>query len=93
MWLNGKCKNITNSNKSNCLTTKQDRWGNTGLIALEDYCRYLSPIECERLQTLPDDYTKGLSNNERWKVLGNCWTVNTISWLFWHAPFSEKRII
>jgi site-specific DNA-cytosine methylase len=90
MWLEGKCKNITYSNKSNCLTTRQDRWGNAGLIEFEDYCRYLTPIECERLQTLPDDYTKGFSPNERYKMLGNCWTINMISWLFWYSPFGNN---
>lgn len=90
MWLDGKCKDITDELKSNCLTTKQDRWGNAGLIKFEDYCRYLTPIECERLQTLPDNYTSLSSVNERYKMLGNCWTVNMISWLFWHSPFKIK---
>lgn len=89
MWYGKKCKDITFSNKSNCLTTKQDRWGNAGLLQFEDYCRYLSPIECERLQTLPDNYTESLSDNDRYKVLGNCWTVNMIAWLFWHSPFGN----
>lgn len=89
MWLEGKCKNITNSEKSNCLTTKQDRWGNAGLIAFEDYCRYLAPVECERLQTLPDNYTEGFGDTVRYKMLGNCWTVNMIAWLFWHSPFGN----
>lgn len=79
MWLHGKCKDITESKKSNCLTTKQDRWGNAGLIKFEDYCRYLTPIECERLQTLPDDYTKSVSDTERYKMIGNCWTVEVIA--------------
>lgn len=91
MWYGKKCKDITYSNKSNCLTTKQDRWGNAGLIKFEDYCRYLTPIECERLQTLPDNYTEGINRNERYKVLGNCWTVNMISWLFWYSPFGNAR--
>lgn len=91
MWLEGKCKNITNSEKSNCLTTRQDRWGNARLIEFEDYCRYLTPIECERLQTLPDDYTKGFSQNERYQMLGNGWTVNMIAWLFWNSPFNNTH--
>jgi DNA (cytosine-5)-methyltransferase 3A len=90
MWYGKKCKDITTAKKSNCLTTKQDRWGNAGLIQFEDYCRYLSPIECERLQTLPDSYTEGLSRDDRYKVLGNCWTVNMITWLFWYSPFGNS---
>ena len=91
MWLGKKCKDITNSSKSNCLTTKQDRWGNAGLIKFEDYCRYLTPIECERLQTLPDNYTDSVSDNERYKMLGNGWTINIIAWLFWYSPFGNGK--
>ena len=40
--------------------------------------RKLTPIECERLQTLPDNYTEGVSNTQRYKVLGNGWNVETI---------------
>jgi site-specific DNA-cytosine methylase len=40
--------------------------------------RKLTPIECERLQTLPDNYTKGVSNTQRYKMLGNGWTVAVI---------------
>lgn len=41
--------------------------------------RKLTPIECERLQTLPDDYTKCVSNTQRYKCLGNGWTVDVIA--------------
>lgn len=40
--------------------------------------RKLTPIECERLQTLPDNYTAGVSNSQRYKMLGNGWTVEVI---------------
>jgi len=40
--------------------------------------RKLSPIECERLQTLPDNYTAGVSNTQRYKGLGNGWTAEVI---------------
>ena len=43
--------------------------------------RKLTPIECERLQTLPDNYTQGVSNTQRYKMLGNGWTVDVISHL------------
>ena len=38
-----------------------------------------TPIECERAQTLPDDYTKGVSNTQRYKCIGNGWTVDVIA--------------
>lgn len=40
--------------------------------------RTFTPIECERLQTLPDDYTAGVSNAQRYKLIGNGWTVSVI---------------
>ena len=44
--------------------------------------RALDPIECERLQTLPDNYTEGISKSARYKLLGNCWTVDVIAHIF-----------
>lgn len=61
--------------------TAQDKYG----ILVEGYIRRLTPIECERLQTLPDNYTlaelndKPLSDNKRYKMLGNGWTVDVIA--------------
>lgn len=40
--------------------------------------RKLTPIECERLQTLPDNYTEGISNAQRYKCIGNGWTAEVI---------------
>ena len=44
--------------------------------------RKLTPIECERLQTLPDNYTEGISNSQRYKSIGNGWTVDVIAHIF-----------
>lgn len=66
--------------KSNCLTaTTYDYCWYDGFI-----CRKLTPIECERLQTFPDDYTEGISNSQRYKSLGNGWTVDMIAHIFSH---------
>lgn len=43
--------------------------------------RHLSPIECERLQTIPDNYTESVSNTQRYKMLGNGWTIDVIAHL------------
>jgi DNA (cytosine-5)-methyltransferase 3A len=40
--------------------------------------RKLTPVECERLQTLPDGYTRAVSNTQRYKGLGNGWTAEVI---------------
>jgi len=42
----------------------------------------LTPEECERLQTVPDGYTEGVSNTQRYKMLGNGWTVEVIKHIF-----------
>ena len=41
--------------------------------------RKLTPIECERLQTVPDNFTAMLSNTQRYKSLGNGWTIDVIA--------------
>lgn len=51
-------------------------------VAVNDYeWRRLTPIEYERLQTLPDNYTEGVSNTQRYKMVGNGWTVDVISYI------------
>ena len=45
----------------------------------EVYWRRLTPLECERLQTVPDNYTEGVSKTQRLKMLGNGWTVDVIA--------------
>lgn len=89
MWANGigkggiySCFNITNSNKVYCLTMKQDRAPNSGLIEYEDFCRYLTQSELEQAQTLPIGYTKSVSYNQAQAVLGNGWTVDAIAHIF-----------
>lgn len=85
MWNNGRgdkiqhsCKNITNEKKTRCLTTKQDRSSNTGLIAFEDFCRYVTVKEACRLQTMPDDYCRIATVEQAYKGLGNGWTAEVI---------------
>lgn len=56
----------------------------TGLYKIDlpdgDYIiRKLYPIEAERCQTLPDDYTAGISDTQRYKCIGNGWTVDVIA--------------
>lgn len=44
--------------------------------------RRLTPIECERLQTVPDNYTACVSDTQRYRMLGNGWTVDVIAYIF-----------
>ena len=46
--------------------------------------RKLTPLECERLQTVPDNYTASVSNTQRYKMLGNGWTVEVICHILKH---------
>lgn len=44
-----------------------------------DSWRKLTPLECERLQTVPEGYTAHVSNTQRYRMLGNGWTVDVIT--------------
>jgi DNA-cytosine methyltransferase len=49
----------------------------------EDFIiRKLTPVECERLQTLPDGWTEGVSNTQRYRAIGNAWTVDVVAHIF-----------
>jgi site-specific DNA-cytosine methylase len=85
---------VTNKGKAYCLTARYSgatwwnsiersqrtmiRTVNQGIINEKYNWRKLTPIECERLQTVPDNYTEGVSNSQRYKMLGNGWTVKVI---------------
>ena len=61
--------------KCNALTTV-----NQNYMRFENLSwRKLTPLECERLQTVPDNYTNHVSNTQRYKMLGNGWTVEVIA--------------
>lgn len=66
--------------KMPCITTSS--WQHNFLVEKSDgRRRKFTPTECERAQGLPDGYTKSLSDNQRYVVLGNCWTVSVIEHL------------
>ena len=66
---------IRSDNKTNCLTTVQK----DNVVVEGMTWRKLTPVECERLQTLPDNYTEGVSKTQRYKMIGNGWTVDVIA--------------
>ena len=66
---------VSADTKSNCLTTVQK----DNVVVSENLYRKLTPLECERLQTLPDNYTEGVSKTQRYKMIGNGWTVDVIT--------------
>lgn len=71
--------------KANCLTARSDASWNCNYVTGKDgVVRKLSCIEYERLQTVPDNYTlvPGVHTRERYKSLGNGWTVDVIAHIF-----------
>ncbi len=71
-----------NSKKFKCQTLTTCGGGNTQKKVYENgKCRKLTPVEYERLQTLPDNYTKGIANTNRYTVIGNGWTVDVIAFI------------
>ena len=68
--------------KSPTLTTMQGGHRQPKVAEDETRWRKLTPLECERLQTVPDNYTEGVSNTQRYKMLGNGMTVEVIKHIF-----------
>ncbi|MEY3311208.1 MAG: hypothetical protein RL348_541, partial [Bacteroidota bacterium] len=69
--------------KHSCLVGSRDSGGYlTNYIFDGQTCRELSVTDCERLQTIPDGYTKGYSDTQRFKAIGNGWTVDVIAHIF-----------
>ena len=75
-----------NTKKARPLTTAPNKRAGTTTYVSDDFVnggdseriRRLTPIEYERLQTLPENYTQGISEAQRYKVVGNGWTVGVI---------------
>ena len=65
--------------KAPTLTTMGGGHREPKVIVDELTWRKLTPLECERLQTVPDGYTEGVSNTQRYKMLGNGWTVDVVA--------------
>lgn len=88
-----QCLEVRGGDKINCLTTVQKdnvistlpkgRYPDVfNQLERGKHYRYITPIECERLQTVPDNYTDHVSNTQRYKMLGNGWTVDVIAHIF-----------
>ena len=71
--LNGKCNTLLCDGNGGNLQKKVYQNGK---------CRKLMPIEYERLQTLPDNYTDCVSDSRRYTAIGNGWTIDVISHIF-----------
>lgn len=65
--------------KTNCLTTVEK---DNVIIMADGSRRYLTVLECERLQTMPENYTEGVAKTHRLEMLGNGWTLKIIMGFF-----------
>ncbi len=70
------------SGVSPCLTANMGTGGHNVPLKSKDLADKLTPVECELLQTVPENYTEGVSNTQRYKMLGNGWTVDVITHIF-----------
>ena len=66
--LNGKVPTLSSSS-----------WEHNNKLSENEIIRKLTPVECERLQSLPDNYTEGVSNTQRYKALGNAFNVEVVA--------------
>ncbi len=83
--------------KSHCVTANFHKGVPYNVLVDHKCIRYFHPIECERLQTLPDDYTKigkfednikEISKTNRYRAIGNGWTVDVIAHIFSQLPLN-----
>lgn len=74
------------SGKANCLVTGD---GVEKMVNVPQGIRKLTPIECERLQGLPDRYSEGISNSQRYKCLGNAFNVDVVTHIIKHLLCSK----
>lgn len=70
--LNGKCGTLTRVSGGN----------HQKKVFQDGKCRKLTPLEYERLQNVPDNYTQGISDTQRYCLMGNGWTVGVIEHIF-----------
>jgi DNA (cytosine-5)-methyltransferase 3A len=75
---------FTPTGKAITLTTMTD--DKLVVINPELRIRKLTPIECERLQSLPDGYTEGIAKTHRYRCIGNAFNVDVVAHILTHLP-------
>ena len=99
MWADGQsrintmkaCANLSNHDKIGCISRKQDRCPNSGMMPYSDWCRFLTRREQEMAQTLPVGYCDHLSYNQACDVIGDGWTVDVIKHILSFIPKEDLR--
>ena len=72
--------------KANCLTARSDGSWNSNYVTRGEQITRLTPIEYERLQGMPSGYTESIRTSERYKSIGNSWSVPIISHILKNIP-------
>ena len=86
------CAVLGPEDKAITMTARQFASYNGNITPVLGGYRNLTPVECERLQTVPDGYTDSVSDTQRYRMLGNGWTVDVIAHFFRSIPSHETRI-
>jgi DNA (cytosine-5)-methyltransferase 1 len=63
------------------LTSRSNSGGRQEAVAYQSVVRRLTPVECERLQGFPDDWTSGQADSNRYKQMGNAVAVPVVEWI------------
>jgi DNA (cytosine-5)-methyltransferase 3A len=66
------------------------RGAKTWLYEVWDIIRKLTPVECERLQWLPNNYTEGISKTQRYKCLWNAFNVDVVAHILRNLPWKRE---
>lgn len=77
--------------KAGCLTKRGEKSWNCNYVTDNGRIRTLTPIEYERLQCVPNNYTSIVPNSNRYEMLGNGWNVDIITHIFNHLPSKFKK--
>lgn len=81
---------VLDPKKANCLTARSDASWNSNYVTRQGQVTRLTPTEYERLQTVPEGYTKAARTSERYKMLGNGWTVDVIAHILSYLKADER---
>ena len=82
---------IRENGKSGTLAARARNDESCGQLAsINSNIRRLTPIECERLQTVKDNYTNHVSDSQRYRMLGNGWTVDVIAYILSFIPKQKE---
>jgi len=82
--ITASCWRIHRADTDNYVSTEYTPFGRTNV-------RRLTPLEAERMQTLPDNYTIGEKDKDRYEAIGNGWTVDVIAHILSFIPKEDLK--